>query len=633
MSELTIERRDYSYRDYDKIIDRILNLLRRGGYQTLVNDLNDEQLVKMLSDLVAFISDRDSWTLDYYFNEMFIDTATERRNVESLAKLIGYELQATTSASVDIDCTCSAYASPLSIARGTSIDVDGVKFIVYEDYEFSGETSFVVTFIQGDLYTDSYASTGDENQQFDSTRGSVAQNYEVRVKVGTEYWEETELLSNVLEGNYYELHWITDSKIRVLFGDGIHGSKPPTGMTIEIEYLQCGAEIGNQFGTGTISAVFTGEDDNTDIVEISGTNPESASGGDSEEDVVSAKRNIQKHLRLQDRVVTPDDYVSYSEAYPGIIRAGIDVDNENHLVNLYLLGEGYGTVSSAVKEDLENDLEQRRGLGWFPILQSVDLANIDIWANLFVKRSYDKELSSSRVNQDVYNFFQPQSEEELIRDIGDPVYVSDITRLLDSGYGVEYVDLLKLSRTPRLDYPKWTGVQTINDVEVLSTQVVSEMWTVLFVDGSGTYTVTGSVSGSIPPVLTKAVTEDITGVDIVGNSVKVSGNITADVTSGKSIRIHGSTGNDGEYAVLSSSYSAGPDETTIFVDGNITDATADGKISLIYNNGQIKFWMSDIGQIDDKVEIQVTPYKSNVIFRPYEFVLVGNINFTFEYVS
>ena len=68
----------------------------------------------------------------------------------------------------------------------------------------------------------------------------------------------------------------------------------------------------------------------------------------------------------------------------------------------------------------------------------------------------------------------------------------------------------------------------------------------------------------------------VVGVDDVGESFTIDGDKTAALVADRGLVIINSTGNDGQYTVVSSSYAAGPDETTVVVAEDVTDATVDG---------------------------------------------------------
>lgn len=70
----------------------------------------------------------------------------------------------------------------------------------------------------------------------------------------------------------------------------------------------------------------------------------------------------------------------------------------------------------------------------------------------------------------------------------------------------------------------------------------------------------------------------ITGVDTGTEQFVIAGDQTDRILVDDVLSVIDSTGNDGEYTVASTSYAAGPDETTITVNEDITDATVDGKV-------------------------------------------------------
>jgi len=68
----------------------------------------------------------------------------------------------------------------------------------------------------------------------------------------------------------------------------------------------------------------------------------------------------------------------------------------------------------------------------------------------------------------------------------------------------------------------------------------------------------------------------IIGVDDVAESFTIQGDKTASLVTDRGLVIIGSTGNDGTYTIVSSSYAAGPNETTVVVVEDVTDNTVDG---------------------------------------------------------
>lgn len=496
MPTSVISKKDFTYRDYDKILERVQQRLQTL-YPNLVNDYREDQLARFIAEIGAFISDRDAFYIDYLFNEHFIDSVTEMKNMRSLAKLVGYQVQGYSCAYVDVDCTTDLYTQPLTIEKGAIVQGISPQFIVAEELLVTGEQAFSLSLAQGTLVVDNFISNGEPWQQFTTTRGKVAHNFSVVVSVDDVEWVDVNVLLLYLEGNYYEIEWIEESKVLVTFGNGVSGTIPPEGASVKIAYLITEGPDGN-LASGSINSSFVGTDDAAQIITVDCVNPLDASGGDDEEDIQSARRNVPAWLAQQDRIVTPADYEASAEAFPGILRAKVDINIENRLVTMYLLGDGYGPVAQEEIEEYEASIEDKRMLGWYPIMTSVQIAYIDIKANVYVKRQFDPTLSESRTNQSMYDWFEPTDPNLLERGIGDAVYMSDIIRLLDEQHGVEYVDLTQLTRQPGITFETRPGVWQITGAETLIPAIAADVWHIEFTSDTA-FSIYGDVHGPQTP--------------------------------------------------------------------------------------------------------------------------------------
>lgn len=74
------------------------------------------------------------------------------------------------------------------------------------------------------------------------------------------------------------------------------------------------------------------------------------------------------------------------------------------------------------------------------------------------------------------------------------------------------------------------------------------------------------------------VSYSIAGVNITAEEFVVAEDQTVRIVVGDTFKVVDSTANDGTYTVKSTSYAAGPNQTTIEVNEDITDATVDGTI-------------------------------------------------------
>ncbi|HYA08569.1 MAG TPA: hypothetical protein VEG24_03210, partial [Gaiellaceae bacterium] len=105
---------------------------------------------------------------------------------------------------------------------------------------------------------------------------------------------------------------------RVAFGDGLHGTRPPAGSRIRVDYAYGSGADGN-VGAGAIAsspALPAG---------VKVTNPIRTWGGAAAETVEEGQRQIARYLQHRDRVVTADDFDTIVRRSPGIEIGRVDV--------------------------------------------------------------------------------------------------------------------------------------------------------------------------------------------------------------------------------------------------------------------------------------------------------------------
>ena len=108
-------------------------------------------------------------------------------------------------------------------------------------------------------------------------------------------------------------HYMLDpEKGEITFGNGLNGYIPPESKTIRASYK-------TTLGTGgNIPGLQKFEVDSTEFKGISGTNPETASGGKDSESMDAAKARVKKDFREILRAVTSGDYEYLAIHTPGL---------------------------------------------------------------------------------------------------------------------------------------------------------------------------------------------------------------------------------------------------------------------------------------------------------------------------
>ena len=113
-------------------------------------DFSDSSLSGMLVDLGAYVGDVMTYYLDHQFNEISIETAVERENLERLIREAGVRIPSASPSYAEVDLTINVPATlingeylPISnalpVIKTNSIfsTSSGVQFYLLEDVDFS----------------------------------------------------------------------------------------------------------------------------------------------------------------------------------------------------------------------------------------------------------------------------------------------------------------------------------------------------------------------------------------------------------------------------------------------------------------------------------------------------------------
>ena len=105
MATITDKKRIIKYlnRDFNSLKQDLIENLRIYFPDT-VNDFSEASSTIMLAELAAFIGDNFSFYLDKKFNESFIDTSVEVKNVLKHAKQLGFKAFGKSAANGKTDC-------------------------------------------------------------------------------------------------------------------------------------------------------------------------------------------------------------------------------------------------------------------------------------------------------------------------------------------------------------------------------------------------------------------------------------------------------------------------------------------------------------------------------------------------
>jgi hypothetical protein len=324
--------------DFDQIKTSIKDYLRANSNFT---DFDFEgSNFSILIDALAYNTYITAFNSNMVVNESFLDSATLRENVVSLARNIGYVPRSRSAARAGIYFTVpTTTTSPtLTLKAGLvcvgSVENTSYTFSIPENITttvlngiatFGSETSPINVY-QGTFLTKQFIVDGSLDQRFILENSFIdTSTIVVYIKtindsgLGREYAKVDNILQINSASEIFLIQEVQDEKYELLFGDGYFGKKLENGSVITVTYIITDGKDGN----GASSFNFVGSlVDSEDIVIVpSGnitvnTQSSSINGGDIEP-ISSIKYFAPRMYSSQYRAVTARDYEAIiQQIYP-----------------------------------------------------------------------------------------------------------------------------------------------------------------------------------------------------------------------------------------------------------------------------------------------------------------------------
>ena len=321
--------------DFDQIKDQIRQYLRSNSNFT---DFDFEgSNMSILIDILAYNTYISAFNSNMVVNESFLDSATLRENVVSLARNIGYVPRSRKSAQAVINfdfkfngnsntvklnkglvCvgasnnTSFTFSIPEDVIAASPVD-QGSNILVNPPRTAKFENLIVY---QGTLLKKNFVVNGSLDQRF-ILENSFIDTESIRVFVrkggataGLEYSRIDNITALDSTSNIYLIQEIKDEKYELLFGDGFFGTKLGDGDIIEISYIITDGKAGNDGKFFSYSADAVDDAGNplaASVTPIINTIQNAKGGGDIE-DIESIKYIAPRVYSSQYRAVTTKDY-------------------------------------------------------------------------------------------------------------------------------------------------------------------------------------------------------------------------------------------------------------------------------------------------------------------------------------
>ncbi len=417
-------------------------------------------------DVLAYNTYITSYNANMVANEVFIDSATLRENIVSLARNIGYVPRSRKAASATISFfvdTSSITPTPATItlkkgviaaSSGTFANQSFV-FSILEDVTvpvFDGIASFDDLEIREGVLLESnfiYSSTN-LNQKFILPNAGIDTEL-IRVTVknnqfstaAAKYSLQDSLFEINSDSKVYYIQEIEDERYELIFGDGVFGKALEEGNYITANYIVSNGDAANGISQFNFSGRLTYTRNSTEYNVTSGVSLVTpgvvSAGGENIETVESIKKFAPRIYATQNRALTANDYETLipSKIYPETESISVFGGEE-------LVPPQYGKVfisikpkfgdylPNLIKENIKLKLKKYSVAGIIP--EILDLKYLYLESNTKVYYNTNLAPSSEFVSTLVQNNVTKYSESTELNKYGARFKYSKFLKVIDDSH-------------------------------------------------------------------------------------------------------------------------------------------------------------------------------------------------------
>ncbi len=323
---------DYTSLDFGSLRARLVELCR-----SVFPDLDLDNL----AELATLLLETNAWVGDvlaYYIRatgrEARITTATQRRGLLGLVKLIGFSVPGATAATaVETFTLAAALPGTLTLLKGSVVQTPAaaspVKYQLLADLVFPpGTTTLSATVENSAFQEDSFASTGAPNQSFLLSRtpyvdgslrvgDAVTGPYDASTNPGG--WREVpNFLASLPTDHAFTVSVDDLDRCRVTYGNGVTGAVP-SGPVVH-DYKTGGGAAGTVVAGALSVLPGTYADSLGNAARLTVTNAAASPGADRYS-VQQIRQLAPASLAVQGRCVSNSDFETVANLMPGVLRS------------------------------------------------------------------------------------------------------------------------------------------------------------------------------------------------------------------------------------------------------------------------------------------------------------------------
>lgn len=455
---------NFSNLDFDQIKQSLKDYLKSNSNFTDY-DFEGSNLSTIL-DVLAYNTYITSYNANMVSNEVFLDSATLRENVVSLARNIGYVPRSKKAATATINFfidTTNITPSPASITlkKGPVATTSGTfgnssfTFSILEDITVpvvNNIASFEeIPIYEGTLLTNTFTySSRNPNQRFILPNAGIDTallNVFVKDNQNTTTLRRYSLKDDIFDvdstSRVFYLQEIEDEQYEIIFGDDVFGKALQEGNFIEVNYIVTNGDSGNGISQFSFSGRLTYTRNSIEYNVTSGISLVStgliSSGGESIETVDSIKKYASRFYASQNRALTANDFETLipTKIYPETESISVFGGEE-------LIPPQYGKVfisikprsgdflPNLIKENIKRDLKKYSVAGIVP--EILDLKYLYIEADSKVYYNTNLAPNSAFVSSVVQKNANTYAESSELNRYGARFKYSKFLKVIDDSH-------------------------------------------------------------------------------------------------------------------------------------------------------------------------------------------------------
>tara|TARA_B100000003_G_scaffold199202_1_gene204830 strand:+ start:1224 stop:3149 length:1926 start_codon:yes stop_codon:yes gene_type:complete len=411
--------------DYDQIKTQIKDYLRANSNFT---DFDFEgSNFSVLIDTLAYNTYINAFNANLVVNESFLDGATVRENVVSLARNIGYIPRSRSAAKAQVTFSVPTTTSSPSITLEAGLvcvgaaDNTSYRFSIPEDLTSTvvngaaqfGSAEKPVEIYQGSLLTRQFLVDTSQDQRFILDNPNIDTSTITAFVKGVNdsgFGREYHLVDNILNidgtSEIFLIQEVQDERYELLFGDGFFGKKLENNAVITIRYIVTDGEAGNGpsffdfqgnfVDSGNVRVIPTGT--------IPVTTVEKAINGGAAENVSSIKYFAPRLYSAQYRAVTSRDYEAiiasiYSNTESVAVVGGEELNPPKFgTVQISIKPKNGTYVSDFDKQNILNKLKQYSIAGINQKIVDLKILYVEIDSTVYYNTQQVSNVNDLRTN-------------------------------------------------------------------------------------------------------------------------------------------------------------------------------------------------------------------------------------------